>query len=169
MKLTKVAFAIASVLAVAAGSANAGQIDASSATLATEVIYANNQVVRAPSKSYTFAGAVDARNNEQRLQLQWKLSGTALQWALGQAGGDVNFGANGQSIVNLPAAQTLLRVSGTNASNAALGWNGAAVGGLVPGAARAGCLRVAARQTAPDAAGRAAGAAGGRGASRYAL
>ena len=130
MKLTKVAFAIASVLAVAAGSANAGQIDASSTTLATEVIYANNQVVRAPSKSYTFAGAVDARNNEQRLQLQWKLSGTALQWALGQAGGDVNFGANGQSIVNLPAAQTLLRVSGTNAANAAIGWNGVAVGGL---------------------------------------
>ena len=124
MKLTKVAFAIASVLAVAAGSANAGQIDASSTTLATEVIYANTQVVRAPSKSYTFAGAVDARNNEQRLQLQWKLSGTALQWALGQAGGDVNFGANGQGIVPLPAAQTLLRVSGTNAANAAIGWNG---------------------------------------------
>jgi len=34
MKLTKVAFAIASVLAVAAGSAHAGQIDSSSATLA---------------------------------------------------------------------------------------------------------------------------------------
>ncbi len=130
MKLTKVAFAIASVLAVAAGSANAGQIDASSTTLATEVIYANNQVVRAPSKSYTFAGAVDARNNEQRLQLQWKLSGTALQWALGQAGGDVNFGANGQSIVNLPAAQTLLRVSGTDGGNAAIGWNGVAIGAL---------------------------------------
>lgn len=130
MKLTKVAFAIASVLAVAAGSANAGQIDASSTTLATEVIYANNQVVRAPSKSYTFAGAVDARNNEQRLQLQWKLSGTALQWALGQAGGDVNFGANGQTLVSLPAAQTLLRVSGTDGANAAIGWNGAAVGAL---------------------------------------
>lgn len=131
MKLTKVAFAIASVLAVAAGSANAGQIDASSTTLATEVIYANTQVVRAPSKSYTFAGAVDARNNEQRLQLQWKLSGTALQWALGQAaGGDVNFGANGQTLVSLPAAQTLLRVSGTDGTNAAIGWNGAAVGAL---------------------------------------
>ena len=96
MKLTKVAFAIASVLAVAAGSANAGQIDSSSATLATEVIYSNAQVVRAPSKSYSFAGDIDARTNEQRLQLQWKLSGTALQWALGQAGGDVNFGANGK-------------------------------------------------------------------------
>lgn len=131
MKLTKVAFAVASALAVVAGSAHAGQIDASSTTLATEVIYANTQVVRAPSKSYTFAGAVDARNNEQRLQLQWKLSGTALQWALGQAaGGDVNFGADGQTLVSLPAAQTLLRVSGTDGANAAIGWNGAAIGAL---------------------------------------
>ena len=66
MKLTKVAFAIASVLAVAAGSANAGQIDSSSTTLAREVIYSDTQVVRAPSKSYTFAGVIDARTNEQR-------------------------------------------------------------------------------------------------------
>ena len=81
MKLTKVAFAIASVLAVAAGSANAGQIDSSSATLATEVIYSNAQVVRAPSKSYSFAGDIDARTNEQRLQLQYTLAkGT---WAVG--------------------------------------------------------------------------------------
>ena len=131
MKLTKVAFAIASVLAVAAGSANAGQIDSSSATLATEVIYSNAQVVRAASKSYTFAGSVDARNNEQRLQLQWKLTGANLQWALGQiAGGDVNFGADGKALVTLPAAQTLLTVSGINAANAAIGWDGAAVGGL---------------------------------------
>lgn len=131
MKLTKVAFAIASVLAITAGSANAGQIDSSSATLATEVIYSNAQVVRAASKSYTFAGSVDARNNEQRLQLQWKLTGANLQWALGQAaGGDVNFGVDGKTIVNLPAAQTLLTVTGTNAANAAIGWNGAAVGGL---------------------------------------
>ncbi|ASI69208.1 hypothetical protein BA022_12105 [Diaphorobacter nitroreducens] len=131
MKLTKVAFAVASALAVVAGSAHAGQIDASSTTLATEVIYANTQVVRAPSKSYTFAGAVDARNNEQRLQLQWKLSGTTLQWALGQAaGGDVNFGADGQTLVSLPAAQTLLRVSGTDGANAAIGWNGVAIGAL---------------------------------------
>ena len=131
MKLTKVAFAIASVLAVAAGSANAGQIDSSSATLATEVIYSNAQVVRAASKSYTFAGSVDARNNEQRLQLQWKLTGANLQWALGQiAGGDVNFGADGKALVTLPAAQTLLTVSGINAANAAIGWNGVAVGAL---------------------------------------
>ena len=81
MKLTKVAFAIASVLAVAAGSANAGQIDSSSATLATEVIVNDAQVVRAPSKTYSFAGDIDARTNEQRLQLQYTLNkGT---WAVG--------------------------------------------------------------------------------------
>ena len=81
MKLTKVAFAIASVLAVVAGSANAGQIDSSSATLATEVIVNDAQVVRAPSKTYSFAGDIDARTNEQRLQLQYSLSkGT---WAVG--------------------------------------------------------------------------------------
>ena len=81
MKLTKVAFAIASVLAVAAGSANAGQIDSSSATLAIEVIKSDSQVVRAPSKTYNFAGDIDARTNEQRLQLQYTLEkGT---WAVG--------------------------------------------------------------------------------------
>ena len=81
MKLTKVAFAIASVLAVVAGSAHAGQIDSSSATLAIEVIKNNDQTVRSPSKSYGFAGSIDARTNEQRLQLQYTLSkGT---WAVG--------------------------------------------------------------------------------------
>ena len=85
MKLTKVAFAIASVLAVAAGSANAGQIDSSSSTLATEVIYSNAQIVRAPSKSYNFAGDIDARTNEQRLQLQYTLAkGTWATAASGQ-------------------------------------------------------------------------------------
>ena len=81
MKLTKVAFAIASVLAVATGSVNAGQIDSSSATLAIEVIKNNAQVVRAPSKTYGFAGDIDARTNEQRLQLQYTLS--KGNWAVG--------------------------------------------------------------------------------------
>lgn len=81
MKLNKVAFAVASALAIAAGSAHAGQIDSSSATLAIEVIKNNAQVVRAPSKSYGFAGDINAKTNEQRLQLQYTLSkGT---WAVG--------------------------------------------------------------------------------------
>jgi len=116
MKLTKVAFAVVSALAVVAGSAHAGQIDSSSATLATEVIYSNAQVVRAPSKSYSFAGDIDARTNEQRLQLQYTLSkGT---WAVG----------TGQrfTAVNTPvdvSATTLLKVAyldGANANQVAL-------------------------------------------------
>ena len=81
MKLTKVAFAIASVLAISAGSANAGQIDSSSSTLAIEVIKSDAQVVRAPSKTYNFVGDINATTNEQRLQLQYTLAkGT---WATG--------------------------------------------------------------------------------------
>lgn len=100
MKLTKVAFAIASVLAVAAGSANAGQIDSSSATLATEVIYSNAQVVRAPSKSYSFAGDIDARTNEQRLQLQYTLAkGTWATGAAGQVFTAVNTPVNGAALL----------------------------------------------------------------------
>ncbi len=81
MKLSKVALAVAGVLAIASGSAFAGQIDSSSATLAIEAIKTDLQTVRAPSKSYSFAGDIDARTNEQRLQLQYTLSkGT---WAVG--------------------------------------------------------------------------------------
>ena len=110
MKLTKVAFAIASVLAVAAGSANAGQIDSSSATLATEVIVNDAQVVRAPSKTYSFAGDIDARTNEQRLQLQYTLSkGT---WAVGA-------GTEFAAVNTLTAfpIDTLLTLTATGATN----------------------------------------------------
>eukprot|EP01030_Chromulinospumella_sphaerica_P003906 gene3906-3820_t len=110
MKLTKVAFAIASVLAVAAGSAHAGQIDSSSATLAIEVIKNNDQTVRSPSKSYGFAGSIDARTNEQRLQLQYTLSkGT---WA---AAGNVITATN--TLIDVSAVP-LLTVSYTDAANA---------------------------------------------------
>uniref|UniRef100_UPI0030FB0B6B hypothetical protein n=1 Tax=uncultured Acidovorax sp. TaxID=158751 RepID=UPI0030FB0B6B len=116
MKLTKVAFAIASVLAVAAGSANAGQIDSSSATLATEVIYSNAQVVRAPSKSYSFAGDIDARTNEQRLQLQYTLAKGTWAVGAGQRFTAVNTAVD-------VSATTLLKVAysdGTNANQTAL-------------------------------------------------
>lgn len=122
MKLTKVAFAVASVLAVAAGSAYAGQIDSSSATLAREVIYSDAQVVRAPSKSYTFAGVIDARTNEQRLQLQWTL-GSGLQWA----GGDVaTLSATAET--NLPvnaagvASQGVIRMLGKDQNGLTIGF-----------------------------------------------
>lgn len=130
MKLTKVAFAIASVLAVAAGSANAGQIDSSSTTLAREVIYADNQVVRAPSKSYSFVGVIDARTNEQRLQLQWTLSG-GLKWS---RGGDLAFTGTGAATDTFPVAvtggATVLKLNGKNLANADIGFNGAVVGAL---------------------------------------
>ena len=105
MKLTKVAFAIASVLAVAAGSANAGQIDSSSSTLATEVIYSNAQVVRAPSKSYSFAGDIDARTNEQRLQLQYTLAkGTWATADSGQIFSAVQTPVNGAALLKVAYA-----------------------------------------------------------------
>ncbi|MDZ4187674.1 MAG: hypothetical protein U1D25_06145 [Hydrogenophaga sp.] len=114
MKLTKVAFAIASTLAVMAGTAHAGQIDSSSATLAIEVIKADTQVVRAPSKSYNFSGDVDARTNEQRMQLQYTLSkGT---WAI--APGQV-FTAVDTLVPITVANPGMLQVSYTDAANVA--------------------------------------------------
>lgn len=111
MKLTKVAFAIASVLAVAAGTANAGQIDSSSATLATEVIVNDAQIVRAPSKTYSFAGDIDARTNEQRLQLQYTLSKGTWATGAGTEFADVN------TLTSFPI-DTLLTLTATDASNA---------------------------------------------------
>lgn len=74
MKLNKVAFAVATALAMASGASFAGQINSSSTTLATEVIWSDAQIVRAPSNAYTFAGDIDARTNEQRLQLQYTIN-----------------------------------------------------------------------------------------------
>jgi hypothetical protein len=114
MKLNKVAFAVASVLAIASGYSHAGQIDSSSATLAIEVIKNNAQVVRAPSKSYSFAGNIDARTNEQRLQLQWTLAkGT---WATGA--GTLIPTAN--ALVALPAVLSVNYRDGANAGQTTL-------------------------------------------------
>lgn len=118
MKLTKIAFAVASVLSMAA--ANAGQIDSSSATLATEVIVNDAQIVRAPSKTYAFAGDIDARTNEQRLQLQYTLSkGT---WAVGAG---TEFAA--VNTLTLMAIDKLITMTATDAANNAVA-NMAAVG-----------------------------------------
>lgn len=90
MKLSKVALAVAGLMAVATGAVHAGQISSSSSTLAIEVIKSDTQVVAAPSKAYNFAGDVDARTDEQRLQLQytldkglWPVGGTNLIGAVG--------------------------------------------------------------------------------------
>ena len=58
MKLTKVAFAIASVLAVAAGTANAGNFQTNSTSVAREVIVGDAQAIVSPQVSYSFAGPV---------------------------------------------------------------------------------------------------------------
>lgn len=80
MKLSKVAFAVAGLMAIA-GAAHAGQIGSSSTTLALEVIKSDAQVVLAPSKAYNFAGDIDARTNGQQLQLQYTLD--KGQWPVG--------------------------------------------------------------------------------------
>ena len=126
MKLSKIALATAALAAMASGTAFAGQIDASSATLAREVIWDNAlQTVRAPSKSYAFIGAIDARTNEQRLQLQWTLSG-GLTWA----GGDLPT-LSGTALTPLvTATQTLLRFNGLNNASAAANFGSGAVTGF---------------------------------------
>jgi hypothetical protein len=111
MKLNKVAFAVASALAIAAGASHAGQINSSSTTLATEVIWSDAQVVRAPSVAYTFAGSIDARTNEQRLQLQFTLE--KGQWA---SGATLLVPATGLSADLL--ASGVLKVAYTDGANA---------------------------------------------------
>ena len=73
MKLTKVAFAVAGLLAAVTGTVHAGQIDSSSSTLAIEVIKSDTQIVAAPTKAYSFAGDLNATSDQQRLQLQYTL------------------------------------------------------------------------------------------------
>lgn len=80
MKLSKVAFAVAGLMAIA-GAAHAGQIDSSSSTLAIEVIKDDSQVIAAPTKAYSFAGDINATADEQRLQLQYTLE--KGQWPTG--------------------------------------------------------------------------------------
>ena len=126
MKLSKIALATTALAALASGSAFAGQIDASSATLAREVIWDNTlQTVRAPSKSYAFIGSIDARTNEQRLQLQWTLSG-GLTWA----GGDLPL-LSGTALTPLTIpTQTLLRFNALNNAAAAANFGSGPVTGF---------------------------------------
>jgi hypothetical protein len=111
MKLSKIAFAVASTLVIATGVAHAGQISSSSATLAIEAIKNNAQVVRAPSKAYTFAGSIDARTNEQRMQLQYSLSKGS--WAVGT--GQLITAADTLIPVSIAAGAETLSIAYTNA------------------------------------------------------
>lgn len=95
MKLSKVAFAVAGLMAIA-GAAHAGQIDSSSSTLAIEVIKDDSQVIAAPTKAYSFSGDINATADEQRLQLQYTLdkgqwpTGTGTMFALADTLVDVS-------------------------------------------------------------------------------
>ena len=123
MKLTKIAFSVASVLSIVSGVAMAGQIDSSSATLAIEAIKSDAQVVRAPSKTYTFAGDIDARTNEQRLQLQYTL--TAGTWAVGA--GQAFAATNTLTNFAIDTLMTLIATDGSNANVANMAGVGTAV------------------------------------------
>lgn len=103
------------VAAFAANVASAGQIQSSSVTLAREVIESNSQIVRAPSKSYNFAGDFDARFNAQRMQVQLSLPGSA-KWGGAAGAGPIGAGsvvitnADGSAIA--PAVLALITVTG---------------------------------------------------------
>lgn len=102
MKLSKIALAIAGTLAIASGAAFAGQIGSSSVTVAAEVIVSDAQIVRAPSNNYNFAGNIDARTNQQLLQLAYTLdSGT---W------GAAAFPTVNTLVPITPSATSMLRV-----------------------------------------------------------
>lgn len=90
MKLTKVAFAIASVLAVAAGTANAGNFQTNSTSVAREVIVGDAQAIVSPQVSYSFSGPVRNPAQNTYFQIQLKLSGG--EWVV--PAGTVGFPTN---------------------------------------------------------------------------
>lgn len=77
------------LVGLAATGAYAGQIQASSVSIAREVITTNTQAVTAPSISYRFSGDLDARIQAQTFQVQFNLSAAAgAAWAsIGTASG----------------------------------------------------------------------------------
>ena len=80
MKQTLLARLILAGLAGAAlSAAQAGQIQASSVSIAREVVTSNTQTILAPTISYRFAGDVDARGQAQTFQVQFTLA--AGTWA----------------------------------------------------------------------------------------
>jgi hypothetical protein len=87
---------------MAAGTTFAGQIQASSVSIAREVIITNAQLVKAPQVAYRFFGDVDARTQTQTFQVQLELK--AGTWG---AVGDrrsitLTDGIDGREIVQTP-------------------------------------------------------------------
>lgn len=68
---------LAGLAGAAMSAAQAGQIQASSVSIAREVITTDTQAVIAPSIAYRFAGDVDARVQAQTLQVQFTLAAGA--------------------------------------------------------------------------------------------
>ena len=80
MKQTLLARLILAGLAgVTMSAAQAGQIQASSVSIAREVVTSDTQTILAPTISYRFAGDVDARGQAQTFQVQFTLA--AGEWA----------------------------------------------------------------------------------------
>ncbi len=79
---------LGAIAGIAATGAYAGQIQASSVSIAREVIVTDAQAVTAPSIAYRFAGDVDARVQAQTFQVQFTLAtGT---WAVAPAANTVS-------------------------------------------------------------------------------
>ena len=70
---------LAGLAGAAMSAAQAGQIQASSVSIAREVITTDTQTILAPTISYRFAGDVDARGQAQTFQVQFTLA--AGEWA----------------------------------------------------------------------------------------
>lgn len=89
MKKTLAASLVLGALAtIAAGSVMAGQIQASSVSIAREVITTDTQTVIAPSISYRFFGDVDAKVQKQTFQVQFTLG--AGEWAVAPTAGAIS-------------------------------------------------------------------------------
>ena len=89
MKKTLAARLVLGALAtIAAGSVMAGQIQASSVSIAREVITTDTQTVIAPSISYRFFGDVDAKVQKQTFQVQFTLG--AGEWAVAPTAGAIS-------------------------------------------------------------------------------
>ena len=98
MNKTLVARLVIGALAtIAAGGAMAGQIQASSVSVAREVITTDTQTILAPSVAYRFAGDVDARVQAQTFQVQFTLgNGT---WAAAPGANAISVTDSSSSVI----------------------------------------------------------------------
>lgn len=122
MKQIKLGILAASIVAAfATNVAYAGQIQASSTSIAREVITSNTQTITAPSMSYRFAGDVDARVQTQTFQIQFVLS--AGTWASAPAKSAISLtdGLSG-SVLNQGVDYDVVAVNSYPATNPTTVW-----------------------------------------------